>query len=143
FAADKVHQFYTAGSAHLDGMTFDLTYTHADNKLFGPASAPVQSLALDSRNVFTGPQANLNRLDFVTLDGAYSIAKDLSAQAVVYYRDYRQFVSNGNTTDFTACTTDDTAGLLCEDDGVTPLTNPAGRALPDISNGGDLTIGEN
>jgi len=143
FAKDKVHQFYTAGSAHLDGVSLDLTYTHADNKLFGPASAPVQSLALDSRNVFTGPQANLNRLDFVTLDGSYSLAKDLSAQSVVYYRDYRQFVSNGNTTNFTACTTDAAAGLLCQEDGLTPLTSSAGQPLRDISNGGDRTIGEN
>jgi iron complex outermembrane recepter protein len=143
FAKDKLHQFYTAGSAHLDEVSLDLTYTHADNKLFGPASAPVQSLALDSRNVFTGPQANLNRLDFVTLDGSYSVAKDLSVQAVAYYRDYRQFVSNGNTTNFTACTTDDATGLLCQDDGMTPLTNSAGQPLQDISHGGDLTIGEN
>jgi len=143
FAKDKIHQFYMAGSAHLDGVSFDLTYTHADNKLFGPASAPVQSLALDSRNVFTGPQANLNRLDFLTLDGSYSIAKDLSAQSVIYYRNYRQFVSNGNTTDFTACTTDENAGQLCQSDGLTPLVNSTGQPLPDISNGGARTIGEN
>ena len=143
FAKDRVRQFYTAGSAHLGDASFDLTYTRADNQLYGPGAAPVQSLALDPRNVFTGPQANLNRLDFITLDGSYPLAKDLSAEGVLYYRDYRQSVSNGNTTDFTACTTDDTAGLLCQSDGMTPLTNSAGQFLPDISNGGTVTIGEN
>jgi iron complex outermembrane receptor protein len=103
----------------------------------------VQSLALDPRNVFTGPQANFNRLDFLTLDGSYPFANDLAAQGVIYYRDYRQSVSNGNTTNFAACTTDATAGLLCQEDGVTPLMNGAGQPLPDISNSGTVPIGEN
>lgn len=143
FAHDRIRQFYAAASAHLDGATLDLTYSHADNGLFGPGAAPVQSLALDSRNVFTGPQANLNRLDFVTLDGSYSIAKGLSVQSVVYYRDYRQSVSNGNTTNFAACTTATDSAFLCQEDGVTPLTNAAGQELPDISQGGTVAIGEN
>jgi iron complex outermembrane recepter protein len=143
FAHDRIRQFYTAGSAHVDAATLDLTYSHADNQLFGPGAAPVQSLAIDPRSVFTGPQANFNRLDFVTLDGSYSFAKDLSAQGVLYYRDYRQSVSNGNTTDFTACTTAENAGFLCQDDGVTPLTNAAGQQLADISNAGAVLIGEN
>lgn len=143
FAKDRVRQFYAAASAHPDWATFDLTYTRGDNQLFGPASAPVQSLALDPRNVFTGPQANLNRLDFLTLDGSYPFAKGLTAQSVVYYRDFRQSVSNGNTTNYTACTTDDNAGLLCQADGLTPLTNSAGQPLPDISQGGTAVIGEN
>lgn len=142
-AHDRIRQFYTAASEHTDSATLDLTYTHADNQLFGPGAAPVQSLAIDPRSVFTGPQANLNRLDFVTLDGSYTFAKDLSAEGVLYYRNYRQFVSNGNTTNDTACTTDAGVGLLCQADGVTPLTNAAGQALPDISNGGAVPIGEN
>ncbi len=143
FAHDRIRQFYASASEHTDTATLDLTYTHADNGLFGPGAAPVQSLALDPRNVFTGPQANLNRLDFVTLDGTYTIAKDLSVQGVLYYRNYRQSVSNGNTTNDTACTTGEAAGELCQADGATPLVNAAGQALPDISNGGAVPIGEN
>jgi iron complex outermembrane receptor protein len=143
FAHDRIRQFYTAATAHLESATLDLTYTHADNQLFGPASAPVQSLAIDRRSVFTGPQANLNRLDFVTLDGSYALNNDLSAQGVFYYRHFRQFISNGNTTNDTACTPGATAGLLCQEDGVTPLTNAAGQPITDISNGGAVPIGEN
>ena len=143
FAHDRIRQFYTAGSMHTDAATLDLTYAHADNGLFGPATAPVQSLALDSRNVFTGPQANLNRLDFVTLDVNYTLAKDLSAAGVLYYRNYRQSVSNGNTTNDTACTTDAAAADLCQANGTTPLLNSARQPLPDISNGGAVPIGEN
>ena len=143
FAHDRVRQFYTGLSEHADSATFDLTYTHADNALFSRGAAPVQSLALDSRNVFTGPQANLNRLDFVTFDGSYAVGTDLAVQSVVYYRNFRQTVINGNTTEFTACTSDAAAGLLCQPDGLTPLTGAAGGTLPDISAAGTVPIGEN
>jgi len=143
FAHDRVRQFYTAFSEHADSATLDLTYTHADNVLFSTGATPVQSLALDRRNVFTGPQGNLNRLDFVTLDGSYSVGTDLGVQSVLYYRNFRQTVINGNTTDFTACTSDRAAGLLCQPDGLTPLTNAAGATVPDISAAGTLPIGEN
>jgi iron complex outermembrane receptor protein len=60
---------------------------------------------------------------------------------VLYYRQFAQTVANGNTTNYTACTT--TPGILCQPDGVTPLSNAAGQTLADISNGGTLPIGEN
>jgi iron complex outermembrane recepter protein len=142
FAHDRIRQFYAAVSARLDPLSLDLTYTHADNGLYGPGAAPVQSLALDPRQVFTGPQANLNRLDFPTLSASYSVSQDLSVQAVAYFRDFRESVANGNTTNFAACTTTSGTGLLCQDDGTTPVVNAAGQPLPDISNGGTVLIGE-
>lgn len=50
---------------------------------------------------------------------------------------------NGNTTDYTDCSTDANAGYLCQVDGTTPLTNSAGAFLPDLSQGGSVYIGEN
>lgn len=142
-AHDHVRQFYVALSRHTDALTLDLAYTHDDNQLFGQGAAPVQSLAIDSRNVFTGPQSNLNRLNFLTLNATTTLAEQLSLQSAVYYRDYRQSVANGNTTDFAACTDPGVAGFLCQDDGATTLVNSSGRPLPDISNGGAQPIGEN
>jgi iron complex outermembrane receptor protein len=57
FPRDRVRQFYASLSEHIDDLALDLSYSHADNELFGQGAAPVQSLAVDSRNVFTGPQA--------------------------------------------------------------------------------------
>jgi iron complex outermembrane receptor protein len=143
FAHDHVRQFYTALSRHSDALTLDLSYTHDDNQLFGQGAAPVQSLAVDSRNVFTGPQANLDRLNFVTLNASLALPGQLSVQGALYYRDYQQIVANGNTTDFTACTDATLPGALCQSDAATPLRNSAGQPLPDISNGGAQAIGEN
>jgi outer membrane receptor protein involved in Fe transport len=143
FARDRLQQFYGALSERSGSAELDLTYTHANNQLYGQGAAPLQSLVIDPRNVYTGPQGNSNRLEFLTLDGSLAIAPALSMQGTLYYRDYRQSVANGNTSEFGPCTTSAAAGLLCQADGSTPLSNASGQTLPDISMGGTVPIGEN
>jgi len=141
FSSDRMRTLYTALSYHTDAVQLDLSYTRAQNQLNGQGSAPVQELAVSRSLVFTGPQANLNDLNFFALNGTVRFNDSWSLQGVLYYRDFSQSVSNGNTTNYAACTT--SPGILCQPDGVTPLTNAAGQTLPDISNGGTTAIGEN
>jgi iron complex outermembrane recepter protein len=143
FSQDAVRQYYVDLSLHEGGASIDLSYTRADNRLFGQGAAPVQSLAIDSRSVFTGPQNNLNTLDFVTLNANLKLTDAFALQSVLYVRNYAQSVANGDNTNFTACTTEAAAGSLCQSDGITPLTNAQGTMIPDISNGGANFIGQN
>jgi len=143
FSQDSVRQYYMDLSFHPGGSSIDLSYTRTDNQLFGQGAAPVQSLAINTQNVFTGPQNNSNHLDFATLSTQVDLTETLAVQNVLYSRNYRQSVANGDNTDFTACTTDAAAGALCQGDGVTPLKNSAGGSIPDISNGGTTLIGQN
>jgi len=143
FSSDALRQFYTDLSLRTDKLSLDLSYTHAENHLDGQGSAPAQELAVSRKLVFTGPQANDNELNFVTLNGTYKATDNWSVQGVLYYRQFTQRVSNGNTTDYTACTSAALAGSLCQSDGVTPVNNAAGQNLPDISQGGAVPIGEN
>ena len=143
FSSDALRQFYTDLSLRVDKLSLDLSYTHGENHLDGQGSAPAQELAVSRRLAFTGPQANDNELNFVTLNGTYKATENWSVQGVLYYRQFSQRVSNGNTTDYTACTTAAFAGSLCQSDGITPVNNAAGQNLPDISQGGDVPIGEN
>lgn len=141
FSSDRMRDVYAVLSAHSDRGTLDVSFTRSDNTMNGQGSAPVQELAVNRALVFTGPQTNVNTLDFVTLNGTLNLTDAWSLQSVLYYREFAQTVANGNTTDYEACTT--VAGILCQPDGVTPLTNAAGQSLPDISNGGASVIGEN
>ncbi len=141
FSNDRMRELYAVASVHTDLATVDLSYTRADNRMNGQGPAPVQELIVNRSLVFTGPQTNVNSLDFVTLNGTLKLGRTWSLQSVLYYRDYAQTVSNGNTTDYEACANG--SGILCQPDGVTPLTNAAGQTLPDISNGGANVIGEN
>jgi len=140
---DSVKQLYTALSYRDNGWTLDLSFTGADNSLSGESPSPVQELAVNRSLIFTSPQSNDNRLTFTTLNATYAATDSLAFQGSLYARDFRQYVVNGNTTNYTACTTDANSGDLCQGDGTTPLTNSAGGFLPDISQGGSVAIGEN
>ncbi len=140
FSGDKIRSLYAAWSFHTDRTTLDLSYTHADDVMEGQGPAPVQELAVNRALVFTGPQDNVNGLNFFTLNGTVKLTDSWAMQGVAYYRAYTQSVSNGNTTDYAACT--NTPGILCQPDGET-LTDAAGNPLPDISQGGTVPIGEN
>jgi len=143
FAHDIVRQYYLVLSLHGAMTTADLAYSRADNQLFGPGAAPVQSLAVSREAVFTGPQENSNRADFLTLDVSRSLAPRLAVQGVGYVRNYRQDVSNGNGSNFAPCTPTAESGTLCQSDGLTPLRDAAGGTLPDLSNGGPQIVGQN
>ena len=140
---DRVRQLYADLSARTDRLTADLSYTGADNAMDGEGPAPVQELAVSRRLVFTSPQVNANRLNFVTLNLGYAVSPALSLQADAYVRDFRQDVANGNTTDAVACADPALAGLLCQADAATPLIDQRGGTIPDISAGGTVPIGEN
>jgi iron complex outermembrane receptor protein len=140
-SSDRLRDVYAVFGAHTDRGTLDLSFTRADNTMNGQGSAPVQELAVNRSLVFTGPQTNINTLNFVTLDGTLKLSDAWSLQSVLYYRDYAQSVANGNATSYVACA--DGSGTLCQPDGATPLSNSAGQSLPDISNGGATVIGEN
>jgi len=138
---DRIRQYYLDLSFHTDTITSDLSYSRGNNRLFGQGAAPVQSLTISSENVFTGPQNNINNLDMISLDTAYNFTPTLALSSVLYYRNYRQTVANGDNSDYAACDDDVAPGLLCDGDYV--LTDTAGRHIPDITNGGATIIGQN
>jgi iron complex outermembrane recepter protein len=141
FAQDRIKQYYLDLSFHNDTVISDLSYQRDNNRLFGQGAAPVQSLAITPENVFTGPQNNINNLDMVTLNTAYNFTPTLSLSNVVYFRNFRQTVANGDNSDYAACDDDVAPGLLCDDDYV--LTDTLGQNIPDITNGGTTIIGQN
>jgi len=143
FSHDSLRQYYLDAGFHGEDLSVDLSYARANNRLFGPGAAPVQSLAINPDAVFTGPQANLDNLDFLTLDAALQVTPAVASQGVVYFRNYRQTVSNGNGSNYTSCTSAQNSGFLCQADGITPLLSASGVALPDISNGGANIVGQN
>jgi iron complex outermembrane recepter protein len=141
FAQDRVKQYYLGLSFHTDAITADLSYSRADNRLFGQGAAPVQSLAINPENVFTGPQNNIDNVDMITFNTAYNFTPTLALSNVVYFRNYRQTVANGDNSNYAACNDDGAPGLLCDGDYV--LTDTAGQNIPDITNGGATIIGQN
>jgi iron complex outermembrane receptor protein len=141
FAQDRIKQYYLDLSFHTDSITSDLSYSRGNNRLFGQGAAPVQSLAVSSENVFTGPQNNINNVDMLSLSTTYNFSPTIALSNVVYLRNFRQTVANGDNSDYAACDDDVAPGLLCDDDFV--LTDTLGQNIPDITNGGTTIIGQN
>jgi iron complex outermembrane recepter protein len=141
FAQDRIRQYYLDLSFHTDTITSDLSYSRGNNSLFGQGPAPVQSLAISTENVFTGPQNNINNVDMISLNMSYNFTPTLALSNVLYFRNYRQTVANGDNSDYAACDADVAPGLLCDGDYV--LTDTLGQHIPDITNGGATIIGQN
>ena len=138
FSPDSVQQLYAAAGAHGEKLSLDINFTGANNRLDGIGTTPVQELAAGRSLVFTNPQNNTNELDFVTVNANYQATDALSVQGNAYRREFHQTVLNGNTTNYTSCGN----GFLCQSDGTTPLVSSTGGAIPDLSNGGTVPIGE-
>ncbi|HVJ51343.1 MAG TPA: TonB-dependent receptor [Aliidongia sp.] len=139
FSPDSVQQFYADLAARSDRGQIDISFTGANNLLQGQGATPVQELAIDRASIFTSPQSFRNQLYFVAINGSYDVTDALKLQSNFYYREFRQTIANGNTTDDEAC--DDGSGL-CDSAG-NPLIGNGGKQIPDISQGGTIPIGEN
>ena len=141
FSPDRLRQIHADVGARTDKGSLDVSFTGADNALYGAGTTPEQSLAVNRELDFTTPQINDNQLAFLAVNGSYNVTDKLSLQANAYVRQFHQTVVNGNTTNYTACAAGN--GLLCQSDGVTPLVSNTGGPIPDLSNGGTTPIGEN
>ncbi len=98
-----------AGELHFNVMS-------ANSALNGPGTSPVELLAADPAAQFTGPNSISNRFTQVSLSGNLAVSDTVSIQAVTYYNNFLQRVTNGNAPNDTPC--NDGSGLLCSDSGV-------------------------
>ena len=87
----------------------------ANSRLNGPGTSPVELLAADPAAQFTGPNAIYNTFVQVSLSGNVAISDTISLQAVTYYNNFLQRVTNGNAPNDVPC--NDGSGLLCSDPG--------------------------
>jgi iron complex outermembrane recepter protein len=139
FSPTNVQQLYADVSARGDRAGLDVSFTGANNRLFGQGTTPIQTLAVGRSLEFTLPQNNFNQLGMVALNGSYRLTDTWSVQANIYRREFHQTIVNGNTTDFTSCGD----GTLCQSDGTTKLLTASGGTIPDLSAGGTMPIGQN
>ena len=69
YSDDSLRQLYAVVSARRERASLDISYTRGDNQMNGQGPAPLQEMAVNRSLVFTGPQTNINRLNFVTYSG--------------------------------------------------------------------------
>jgi outer membrane receptor protein involved in Fe transport len=82
-----------------DATRFDLSYTYADNFLYGDGPTPLSLLAYDRKQTYT-PDYTQNIMNFVNLAGTHTLAEHLLLSGNVFYRYLNTYVLNGNINDF-------------------------------------------
>ncbi len=110
-----------------------LSITAADNKLGNPGASPVQELDVAPSGIFSGPNTVTNEYVSARLRGTTRLNAATALQAVAYFDNLTQRVSNGATVDAEPC--DNGTGALCNGDG-TPVTTFGGAIVPDFLHGG-------
>ena len=110
----------------------------ANSVLNGPGTSPVELLAVDPAAQFTAPNRISNRFTQVSLSGNLDLSDTLSLQAVTYYNNFLQRVTNGNAPNDLPC--NDGSGLLCSDSG--PSTTTAGGTIPGFLGANPLAYSE-
>ena len=110
----------------------------ANSVLNGPGTSPVQLLAADPAAQFTGPNQISNRFMQMSLSGNVAISDTLSIQAVTYYNNFLQRVTNGNAPNDTPC--NDGSGLLCSGSGTS--TTLGGTTIPAFLGANPLAYSE-
>ncbi len=81
-----------------------LSVSLADNTIGAVGPTPIQLLDQNPRNVFTYPQSMHNQAGLVQLTGTYQPTSSVLLSSDIYYRHFTQHLTDGNTTDVTACT---------------------------------------
>ena len=131
--ASDIYRLYTDLGWRNGPAEVHLSIDAADNTLGNPGASPVQELNADLSGIFTGPNEVYNKYVGINLNGSYALSDSASVQAVAYFQNLTQRVSNGATSDAQAC--GDGIDAICNDDG-SLATTTGGAVIPDFLNGG-------
>jgi outer membrane receptor protein involved in Fe transport len=82
-----------------DTTRIDLSYTYADNFLYGDGATPVSMLYYRRNQTYT-PDYTQNIMNFVNLTGTRSLAGHLLLTGNAFYRYLHTYVSNGNVNEY-------------------------------------------
>ncbi len=99
----------------------DLSYTYADNFLYGDGATPVSMLYYRRSQTYT-PDYTQNIMNFVNLTGTRSLAGHLMLTGNAFYRYLHSYVSNGNVNQYYLESSYAGPPTDCADPGADPAT---------------------
>ena len=94
----RVRQFFGKLGWQTDRDDLDLSLTAADNRLEGTQTLPV-SFFDDTRQAYTYPDINQNRLAMLALKGSHFFSDDVLLGGNAYLRRYRNHNLSSNVND--------------------------------------------
>lgn len=131
FSPSRVRQVF--GNVEWRGAStmLNASVTGGVNRLIGNGASPIQLLEEDRKAIFTHPDETKTDMALFTLRGRHAAARDVSFEAVVFYRPATIRTFNGDDTSYDECADDDFEDLLCSDEGDgEPVEDQFGRLVP-------------
>ena len=104
-----------------DATRVDLSYTYADNFLYGDGATPLSMLYYRHDQTYT-PDYTQNIMSFVNLTGTQSLTEHLLLTGNAFYRQLHTYVANGNVSDYYLESNYAGPQTGCVDPGVNPAT---------------------
>jgi outer membrane receptor protein involved in Fe transport len=104
-----------------DLTSINLTYTYADNFMWGDGATPLSMLAYNRAQTYT-PDYTKNLMNFVNLTGSQKLGAHLLLSGNVYFRNLYSFGQNGNVNDFFLETNYAGPATDCSNYGANPAT---------------------
>lgn len=94
-----IRQLFVKGGQHADTWSWDLSLTHADNRLIGNGLLPESMLARSRTKVYTRPDQTDNRLSMLTLNASLELSPTHTLAATAYVRRSKAATLNGDLND--------------------------------------------
>jgi outer membrane receptor protein involved in Fe transport len=119
--SSKLYRTFAKIGWQTDTIRIDLSYTYADNFMYGDGSTPLSLLAYNRTQTYT-PDYTQNIMNFVNLTATQALGEHLLFSGNLYSRYLNTYVLNGNINDFYL--EDDYAGppTECADSGANAAT---------------------
>ena len=95
----RVQQAFVKGGQHTPQYGWDLSLTHADNRLVGNGLLPESMLAADRSQVYTRPDRTDNDMTMLSFNGRYKLSPQLELSGTAYSRHARAATLNGDLND--------------------------------------------
>lgn len=132
-SSSQLYQYYSDFGWRSPTSEVHLGVLADSNSLGNPGATPVQILDVNRAQNSTAPNVVDNQYVAVNLNGTHDISDNDSIQALTYYSNFTQRLSNGLTVDAQPCT--DGSGFLCNGSG-NYITGKLANPITDFLNGG-------
>jgi outer membrane cobalamin receptor len=130
FSPSRIRQIFGAVEWRRNATMLNGSVSGGMNRLTGNGPAPVQLLDADRRAIFTYPDETNTDMGLFTLRGRHTTSRNVSVDALVFYRPATIRTFNGDDTAYDECGDDDFEELLCADEGEgEPVIDQFGRQV--------------
>lgn len=99
FSPSRIRQAFVKGGQHTPQWSWDLSLTHAGNRLIGNGPLPESMLAADRRQVYTVPDITENTLNLLSLNARWKLSPEWELTGTAYSRHTRASTLNGDLND--------------------------------------------